>query len=66
MRAFDAGAEAIARGVTFADLSFDAVRRALASLRDASSTGAEPARVRVDDAIAAIAPPAPDRSEGGT
>jgi V/A-type H+-transporting ATPase subunit A len=66
MRAFDAGAEAIARGVTFADLSFDAVRHALASLRDASLTGAEPARLRVDDAIAAIAPPAPDRSEGGT
>jgi V/A-type H+-transporting ATPase subunit A len=65
MRAFDAGAGAIARGVTFADLPFDTVRRALAGLRDASPTGVEPARVRVDDAIAAIAP-APDRSEGGT
>ena len=62
---FDAGAEAVARGVAFADLLFDSVRRALATLRDASSTDAESARVRVGDAIGAMAP-APGRSEGGS
>jgi V/A-type H+/Na+-transporting ATPase subunit A len=65
VRTFDAGAEAVARGVTFADLSFDSVRRALANLRDASSSDAELARVRVGDAIGAMAP-APGRNEGGS
>lgn len=62
VRAFDAGAEAVAHGVTFADLSFDSVRRALADLRDGSPTDTGTARLRVDDAIAGIAP---GRSEGG-
>ena len=65
LRTFDAGTEAVARGVTFADLSFEAVRRALANLRDAPSTDAEAAHLRVGDAIAAMAP-APGASEGGS
>jgi V/A-type H+-transporting ATPase subunit A len=35
VRAFDSGAEALARGVSFADVAFDDARRALARLRDA-------------------------------
>ena len=65
VRTFDAGAEAVAHGVTFTDLSFDSVRRALANLRDASSTDTETARVRVGDAIGGMVP-APGRSEGGS
>ena len=64
VRLFDAGAAAVARGVPFADLSLDAVRRALAHLRDASADGAGPARAGVNDAITAMAPSS--RSEGGS
>ena len=55
--AFDAG-EARAHGVSFTDLSFDEVRRALASLRDASPAKTEAARQLVAAAIRAMVPAA--------
>jgi V/A-type H+-transporting ATPase subunit A len=55
--AFDAG-EARAHGVSFTDLSFDEVRRALASLRDASPAETEAARQLVAAAIRAMVPAA--------
>jgi V/A-type H+-transporting ATPase subunit A len=45
VRAFDAGAEALARGAAFTDLHLDDARRALATLRDtprARDTGGPP------------------------
>jgi len=57
LRAFDIGAAALTRGLGFADLSLDDVRRALAQLRDASAEDNDAARRRVDEALGAIAPP---------
>ena len=56
--AFDAGG-ALAHGVSFTDLSFDEVRRALASLRDAPPAETEAARQRVAGAINAMVPAPP-------
>ena len=55
MRAFDAGNAALTRGVTFAELSIDAVRRALASLRDGPAEGTDLACRCVDEAISVMA-----------
>ena len=57
LRAFDIGTAALIRGLAFADLSLDDVRRALAQLRDASAEGNDAARRRVDEVLGAIAPP---------
>jgi V/A-type H+-transporting ATPase subunit A len=54
LRAFDRGSEALAGGTSFADVSFDGVRRALAALRDAPAPETEPARQRLDEAIGAM------------
>jgi V/A-type H+-transporting ATPase subunit A len=54
LRAFDRGSEALAGGTSFADVSFDGVRRALAGLRDAPAPETEPARQRLDEAIGAM------------
>ncbi|HET9270611.1 MAG TPA: hypothetical protein VFO31_20680, partial [Vicinamibacterales bacterium] len=51
---FDAGNAALTRGVTFAELSIDAIRRALASLRDGPAEGTDLA-CRVDEAISVMA-----------
>jgi V/A-type H+-transporting ATPase subunit A len=51
LRAFDAGSDVLARGGTFADLRFDAVRRALAGLRDAPASDRATAARRLDEAI---------------
>jgi V/A-type H+-transporting ATPase subunit A len=66
VRGFDAGAEALARGVAFTDVPFDGVRRALATLRDAPAAGGDAARRRLDEAIGAMvpAPSTPRRNEG--
>jgi V/A-type H+-transporting ATPase subunit A len=56
MRAFDAANDALTRGHTFVQLSYDGVRRALAALRDAPASDRDLARARVDDAIAALTP----------
>ena len=63
LRAFDAG-DRLARGIAFADLSFDAEERALANLRDAAPADRDQARQR-DEAIGerTSAPP-PDPSRG--
>ena len=55
LRAFDAAGQALTRGVAFADVSFENVRRALAHLRDAPAGETEDARRQVDEVIAAIA-----------
>lgn len=57
LRTFDAGSAALARGAVFADLSLDAVHRALGGLRDAPEGDRDRALQRVDEAIAAIAAP---------
>jgi V/A-type H+-transporting ATPase subunit A len=54
LRAFDRGSEALAGGTSFADVSFDGVRRALAALREAPAPETEPARQRLDEAIGAM------------
>ncbi|MGE3887141.1 MAG: V-type ATP synthase subunit A [Vicinamibacterales bacterium] len=54
---FDQGAEALAAGRTFADLPLDAVRRALASLRDAAADGLDASRQAALEAVAALAAP---------
>jgi len=66
LRAFDRGGEALARGASFADVSFDGVRRALAHLRAAPAAESESARQYVDEAIGAMAsvPPTGSASEG--
>jgi V/A-type H+-transporting ATPase subunit A len=64
IRAFDTGTEALTKGVTFVELPVDAVRRALASLRDASVADRDPARRRVEEAIGAMVSPAAGESEG--
>jgi V/A-type H+-transporting ATPase subunit A len=51
LRAFDAGSTALARGAAFADLPFDAVRRALARLRDAPASDSATASRQIDEAI---------------
>ena len=53
LRAVDPGA-ALARGATFADLSFDVVHRALADFRDAAPADRDRAGQRLDDAIAGL------------
>jgi V/A-type H+-transporting ATPase subunit A len=55
IRAFDTGAEALARGLSFTDVPFDAIRRALAGFRDAAASEREAARRRIEDAIATVA-----------
>ena len=52
---FDAAAEALTRGVAFADLSFENVRRALAHLRDAPAVESEEARAQINEVIASMA-----------
>ncbi len=51
LRAFDAGSAALARGAAFADVPFDAVRRALADLRDTPTPERATAVRRLDEAI---------------
>jgi V/A-type H+-transporting ATPase subunit A len=63
IRVFDIGNEALARGVTFADIWLEPVRRALASLRDTPPTDCEAARAQVDQALAAMAASASSRTE---
>jgi V/A-type H+-transporting ATPase subunit A len=55
LRAFDAGSAVLDRGVAFADLPFDAVRRALAGLRDAPAADSATAGRHLDDAIHGLA-----------
>jgi V/A-type H+/Na+-transporting ATPase subunit A len=67
IRAFDIGAEALARGQTFASISLEHVRRALAYLRDAPITEYDAARARINEALEAMAiasplPPNPGAS----
>jgi V/A-type H+-transporting ATPase subunit A len=64
IRAFDAGTETLRRGVTFVELPVDAVRRALASLRDASVGDRDLARQRVEEAIGAMVSAAARESDG--
>jgi V/A-type H+-transporting ATPase subunit A len=51
LRAFDAGSAVLDRGVAFADVPFDAVRRALVRLRDASAADSATASRHLDEAI---------------
>jgi V/A-type H+-transporting ATPase subunit A len=64
LRAFDGG-QGPPPGVAFADMSFDGVRRALANLRDAAPSDYEPARRRLDEALASrtTAPPSGARED---
>jgi V/A-type H+-transporting ATPase subunit A len=55
LRAFDAGSAVLARGVAFADLPFDAVRRALARRRDAPAQDGATAARHLDDTIRGLA-----------
>jgi V/A-type H+-transporting ATPase subunit A len=55
LRAFDAGSALLARGSAFADLPFDAVRRALARLRDAPASDSAAASRHLDEAIRGLA-----------
>jgi len=55
LRVFDAAAEALTRGVAFADIPFDDVRRALAHVRDAPAVETERAHRRINEAVGAIA-----------
>jgi V/A-type H+-transporting ATPase subunit A len=55
LRAFDAAAERLAGGVSFAAVPFAPVRRALAGLRDAPEAGRADAQRRLDEAIQAMA-----------
>jgi V/A-type H+-transporting ATPase subunit A len=55
LRAFDTGSDVLARGVAFADLSFDAIRRALAALRDAGSGDGDRAHEQLEVAISTLA-----------
>jgi V/A-type H+-transporting ATPase subunit A len=52
--AFDIGADALARGNTFAGISLEQVRRALADLRDAPVAQSEAAQARVKEALEAM------------
>jgi V/A-type H+-transporting ATPase subunit A len=54
LRAFDHAGGALNRGIAFADLRFDHVRRALAHLRDAPATEIELARRQIDEVLAAL------------
>jgi V/A-type H+-transporting ATPase subunit A len=65
LRAFDEGVQALARGLTFADLPLDHIRRALADLRDAPPAEWETARRRMDDALARVASAASPSAAGG-
>jgi V/A-type H+-transporting ATPase subunit A len=64
IRVFDAGTEALTRGVPFAELPMDAVRRALANLRDASVVESDVARRQVDEALGEARSSASGESEG--
>ena len=54
LRAFDTATEALSRGVAFADIPFENVRRALAHLRDTMATDSDDARRHIDDVIGAM------------
>jgi V/A-type H+-transporting ATPase subunit A len=54
IRAFDRGLSALSRGVAFTDLPLDAVRRALATLRDTTAAGVDQAVADIDQAIGAL------------
>jgi V/A-type H+-transporting ATPase subunit A len=64
LRAFDAGTAALARGITFIELPVDAVRRALANLRDGPAGEGDSARRRVEEAIGAMAQAGADVEAG--
>ena len=55
LRWFDAGTQALARGVAFTDLSIEQIQRALSGLRDAAGPDIEDARQRIDESINALA-----------
>ena len=55
LRWFDAGTEALARGVAFTDLSVEQIQRALSAVRDAAGPDVEGARQGVDEAIDELA-----------
>jgi V/A-type H+-transporting ATPase subunit A len=56
VRAFDAGVEALASGVSFTDISFDRLRAALARLRDGAPPESESARSSANTAAGLITP----------
>jgi V/A-type H+-transporting ATPase subunit A len=60
---FDAGAEALARGLGFTDMPIDDLRRALASLRDAPAADCDSARRRVAAVLEAMIPAASPPAE---
>ena len=63
LRAFDAGRAVLTRGTAFVDLPFDAVRRALARLRDAPPSDGATASRLLDEAIHALSDSQAARSE---
>jgi V/A-type H+-transporting ATPase subunit A len=54
LRAFDVSNAVLIRGATFADLPFDAVRRALARVRDAPPSDGATASRQLDEAIRSL------------